>query len=115
MCAGLPSLLVDRLPKQEIYNREYIVNSGCALPITNKTLSIELNKVINNPELYQQMLNNCIKTRKLGAIDCMYNVLKNVPQANYENIQPFALTKHQVIKKVNKTRKELIKADKSKK
>lgn len=112
LCSALPSLIVDKLPKQEIYNRDYMINNGCAMGVTKKSLSDTLNKVLENKQAYNDMLQNCLKVRKLGAIEKMYNVLKNIPVANYDSIEPLTLTKRQLIKRVNKQRKLLIKNEK---
>ena len=33
---GLPSLIISKLPQQEIYNKQYLIDNGCALSIDRK-------------------------------------------------------------------------------
>lgn len=103
IASGLPSLIVNKLPQQEIYNKQHLIDAGCALPVTSKTLASTITSVISNKPMYQQMVYNTLKIRKLNVIDKFYDILKDVPTAIYSNTQ-FTDTKHETIRKVNKQR-----------
>lgn len=101
---GLPSLILNKLPMQEIYNKNFLVEKGCALEVTSKTLTDKINYLIDNPNEYKKMVESAIKTRKMYAVNNLYEVLKNVPKASYDNLT-LNETKKQVIKRVHKQRK----------
>lgn len=101
--SGLPSLIVDKLPQQEIYNKNYLVEAGCALPVTSKTLASTINELIDNKDKYQEMVYNTLKIRKTNVIDKFYEILKDVPTAIYSDLE-FTDKKSETIKKVNKQR-----------
>lgn len=107
--AGLPALIVNKLPQQEIYNKEYCIKHKCALAADKNTIADKINYLLDNPDKYQELRENNLKTRRLGAIEKFYEVLKDVPVADYSNIPEFKDTKHQTIKKVNNARKFAIK------
>lgn len=104
VASGLPSLIVDKLPQQEIYNKDYLVKTGCALPVKTKTLASTINELLDDKEKYQQMVYNTLKIRKIDVIDKFYDILKDVPNANYSDIA-FMDTKQQTIRKVNRKRR----------
>lgn len=100
----LPSLILNKLPMQEVYNKNFMVQKGCAIEVTPKNLTEKINYIIENPTEYQKMVEATINTRKMHAVDKFYDVLKNVPTASYKNIS-LTDNKKQLIKKVNKQRK----------
>ena len=51
--AGVPSLIVDKLPQQEIYNKLFLINHGCAIGVTSKNIAEKINHLIDNPDDYQ--------------------------------------------------------------
>lgn len=106
IASGLPSLIINKLPQQEIYNKDYLVNAGVALPVTSKTLANTINELLENKEQYQQMVYNTLKIRKLNVIDKFYNILKDVPMAEYSDLE-FKDSKRQTIKKVNTQRRKI--------
>ena len=103
IASGLPSLIVDKLPQQEIYNKNYLIETGCALGVTAKTLASTINYLLEDKETYQSMVYNTLKIRKVDVIDKFYEVLKDVPNAVYSNAK-FTDKKIETIKKVNKQR-----------
>lgn len=101
----LPSLIFDEsLPLQEIYNKNFMIEKGCALPVSKKNLADKINFLLANPQEYEKMVLATEKTRKLYAIDKFYEVLKDVPKANYDGLK-VADSKKEVIKKVRQQRK----------
>jgi len=114
MASCLPSLILNKLPLQEIYNKNFLVEKGCALEVTNKTLTDKINYVINNPSIYNNMVAATIKTRKMYAVNQMYDVLKDVSKADYSNVM-LTDSKKTLIKKVNKQRLLDLKQSKNKK
>ena len=84
---GLPSLIVNKLPQQEIYNKDYAINNGCALEVNKKdTISKQIEFLLSNPDELEKMQQNCKKIRKLFVADKMMNILKDIPAAKYENL-----------------------------
>ena len=89
---------------QEIYNKEFMINKGCALPVTQKDLYSKINYLIENKEEYNKMVQCCKNTKKLYAVDKFYDALKDIQPANYNNLQ-LKDTKKQLIKKIKKQKK----------
>ena len=114
LTAMIPSLIVDKIPQQEIYNKEYLINNGCALAINKKNLASVLQNLVDNKEELVKMKENCKKIRKTFVIEKFYEVLKDVPKADYSNVEKLQDNKRTVIKKVDKRRKELNKEQKGK-
>lgn len=110
---GLPSLIVDKLPQQEIYNKEFLVNHGCALPVNKNNIADNINKLLEDKEEYNKLKQSALNIRKIGALDKYYQTISSISKANYNKIK-FTNTKKQVIKNVNKKRKQAIKENKKK-
>jgi len=107
LASGLPSLIVNKLPQQEIYNKQYLINNGCALPVTSKTLCNTINSLLNDKNKYQDMVFNTLRIRKFNVIDKIYDILKDIPAAVYSDLE-FKDTKRETIKKINKRRQKQI-------
>lgn len=105
LASKLPSLIFNKLPMQEIYNKEFMISHGCALPVTKKDLFEKINYLLDNPSEYNKMVDKTTRVRKLNAVDELYEVLKNVPTADYSNIN-FSDSKKILIKRINKQRKK---------
>jgi len=110
--AGIPSLIVDKLPQQEIYNKMFLINHGCALPVTNKDIAEKINYLIENPNEYNNLKNATLNLRKTDTLDKFYNVINDCPKADYSDIH-FGDNKRQVIKNVDKQRRLSIKKNKN--
>ena len=111
IAAGLPSLIVEKLPQQEIRNGEYLVNHGCSMFINKNTMAEKINLVLNDNALYQKMKESVKNVQSFDAIGKMFNVLKGVPKAEYKD-DYFCETKHETVKKVRKQRKIDVKNNK---
>lgn len=77
LTSKLPSLIVDNLPQQEIYNKEYMEKLGVAKGVNKHNLGSTLNEIVDNPKLLQKMKDNCEKHRILYPAEKMYDVLNN--------------------------------------
>lgn len=71
----LPSLIIDNLPQQEIYNKEYMINHNCALGVTKNNISLVLNDLINNPTKLESMKDSCKQLRITYSTEKMCEVL----------------------------------------
>lgn len=71
----LPSLIVDNLPQQEIYNKEYMINHNCALGVTKNDISTVINELVNNPSILESMKDSCNNLRLTYSTEKMYEVL----------------------------------------
>lgn len=78
------------------------------MPITTKTFAQTINDLLQNTEKYKQMVYSTLKIRKLNVIDKFYNILKDVPKAQYSDLV-FTDTKQQTIRKVNRQRRKSVK------
>ena len=118
LAIGRPSLIIDKLPQQEIYNRDYLINNGCALMVSKKDMAEKIELIATDNSLYNELAKNAEKAKKLNAVDEIYNILKDVPKANYSQIN-FSDTKKETIKKIDAKRKlqikEKLQEDKNKK
>lgn len=111
--AGKPSLIIDRLPQQEIYNRNFLVDNGCALTVSRRNMGQKIEQVVTNKQLYNKLKENAEKVVKLNAVNEMYSILKEVPPANYSTIE-INDSKRETIRKVDKQRRRDIKYKSSK-
>ena len=71
----LPSLIIDNLPQQEIYNKEYMINHNCALGVTQNNIPLVLNDLINNPTKLESMKDSCKQLRITYSTEKMCEVL----------------------------------------
>ena len=111
---GLPGLIVDKLPQQEIYNKQYLIDNNCALAVTKDTIADNINHLINNPSCYELLKKSTLAIRKPNALEDICKVIVKCPTADYSKIK-FTDTKKDVIRNVDKKRKEAIKAQKESK
>lgn len=81
--AGLPFLIIKKLPQQEIYNKDYFVGKGCALTIDENTLASTVNDLRVHSEKLEKMRKNAIALRNDRTLDIIYDVLAGVRQADY--------------------------------
>ena len=107
---GKPSLIIDKLPQQEIYNRNYLVENGCALVVTRKDIAKKIEMLVKDNNLYANLVESVAKVKKTNAVDEIYKILKNIEKTDYSSIM-FDDTKKETIKKVNIQRKLDIKKD----
>jgi len=98
----LPSIIVSKLPQQEIYNKEYLIENNCALSADGKndTISKRINFLLSNPAELIQMQNACNKIRRVNAADTFMDVIKEVPSADYGSRPP--ISKKQTISGIKK-------------
>ena len=108
---GTPSLIVNNLPQQEVYNKEYLINNNCALPVTKDTIAGNIEYLLQNQIAFNSLKQNALKIRKEYPLDVIYKTIASCPPADYSKII-FASTKKQVIHNVHTKRKEAIKAQK---
>lgn len=105
---GKPSLIIDKLPQQEIYNRDYLVENGCALTVSKNDMAKNIDMLAQNTSLYNSMLESVEKIKRPNAVEEMYKILKDIPKADYSQIN-FTDTKYQTIRKVDTQRRIAIK------
>jgi len=111
--AEIPTLITNKLPQQEIYNKDFLVNHGCAISITSKNIAENINKLITDNELYNKLKESCKKVKKVGTLDKYYEIISKTPKADYTNLK-LTDTKKQVIKNIDRKRKESILKQKNK-
>ena len=108
---GTPCLIVDKLPQQEIYNKNYLVDNKCALPVNKNNIAENIEYLLHNKKTYKELQNNAIKTRKPYPLEKFYNVISSCPKADYSNLK-LTDNKRQVIDNIHSKRKEAIKNSK---
>lgn len=81
--AGLPSLILNKLPQQEIYNKEYLINNNSALSVTKNNIAEKINFLLENPKEYKKLKQNTLKLKKTDTMKKFYDVIKQVPKADY--------------------------------
>ena len=111
---GLPGLIVDKLPQQEIYNKQYLIDNNCALPVTKDSLADNIIHLIKNPDCQKILKDSTMKIRKPDALESICKVLTKCKTADYSNIN-FTDNKRTVIKNIDRKRKEAIKLSKANK
>ncbi|MBE5757718.1 MAG: glycosyltransferase [Clostridiales bacterium] len=111
--AGIPSLIIDKLPQQEIYNKDFLVNCGCAKTVNKRTIASTINDLMTNPKEYEKMKKSALKIRIEGTLDKFYDIISSTPQADYSDII-FNDNKKTVIKNIDRKRKQTIKEQKNK-
>lgn len=85
---GLPSLITSKLPQQEVYNRKYLVDNGCAIGLVkNKNLSNSINDLLMHRKKLDELKKNCLKIRKLNVIERFWELFKTFEIADYSNIK----------------------------
>lgn len=108
---GKPSLIIDKLPQQEIYNRDYLVEKGCALVVSKKDMAKKIEMLVKDSALYSTLVKSVEKVKKPNAVDEIYKILKDIKKADYSKIKFFD-TKRETIKKVDIQRRLDIKQNK---
>lgn len=104
IASGVPSLIVEKLPQQEIRNGEYLISHGCSLFVNKNTIAKTVNSIIEDKERYKEMKENVKKIQTYNAIGKMFDVLINSPKALYTE-EPFTETKSETKRKVKAKRK----------
>lgn len=99
-----PSLIINKLPQQEIYNCNYIVEKGCAIKVCSKEISSKINQLLNDENLYIKLLKKTEDYECVNAVEKMYEILKDVEKADYSNLKVMDNDK-EMIKKIDKKRK----------
>ena len=110
---GIPTLIVDKLPQQEIYNKEYLINNGCAIGVTKNTIAENINRLLENSNEYDTLKQSALNLRKVGTLDKFYEIISSAKKQDYSKLQLLD-SKKQVIKNVNRKRIESIKLNKKK-
>ncbi|MBR1926131.1 MAG: glycosyltransferase [Clostridia bacterium] len=106
---GVPTLIIDKLPQQEIYNKKYFIDNNLGLSVDKShSVSFWVNKLLDDKKLYNNMIENINKIRKLNTLDVFLNHIKSYKKADYSIIEPLIDSKKQIIKNVDKKRKEAI-------
>ena len=100
-----PMLIVNKLPRQEEFNRDYAVRLGCALSVGDKTLGNTINELITNNQKLEGLGINASKVQKSQANDAIVDYLMSLGNADYSqfNINDNA---RQVIRLARKTMKK---------
>ena len=106
--SGVPSLIVDKLPQQEIYNKQFLIEHNCALGVTKETIAETINMILDSPNKYQKLKESTLKLRKFGTINKFYEIIKNCPTPDYAGLK-LQDSKKQVIKNIDTARKNEIK------
>ena len=105
-----PMLIVDNLPQQEIYNKKYLVDNGCALDINkNNSISKVINEILLNEVDLNKLKVNMQKLKKANALQTIITEIDKVPNAVYPENVITNNKKRIVIKNVEKERKKLVK------
>lgn len=103
LAAGRPSLIINKLPQQEIYNCNYMVKNGCAIKVSKNNISDKINSLLNDKDLYNSLCENLKNYKRINAINKIYESLKDIPKANYKDLVINEKDK-EIIKKINKQR-----------
>lgn len=98
--AGVPSLILNKLPQQEVYNKKHLIDNGCAIATTKNELAKHLNFLLDNPDEYKKLKENTLKLRKTETLNMMYEIIKAVPKADYSNIENQKITKREIRRKL---------------
>lgn len=101
--SGIPSLIVNKLPQQEIYNKEHLIKNKCALSVTQKDIAEKINYLLDNPKEYNKLKKNTLKLRKTDTLKKFYDVIKTVPKADYSHVYTEPVLVKEVRKKHRKT------------
>lgn len=84
---ALPSLIISRLPQQEVYNKKYLVDNGCALSVDRKNpISKNINDLISDRKKYNNLVKNCLRVRKLNVVNKFWDLFKTFQPATYSNL-----------------------------
>lgn len=75
---GIPSLIVNKLPQQEIYNKRFMVDNGCAIEVNKTNIAEKINMLLSNPQKLINMKENCLNIRITNSCEKMYDILKDI-------------------------------------
>lgn len=104
---GKPSLIVDKLPQQEIYNKHYLIENNCALAVNKHNIAETINLLMQNEKLYEELSYNALRIRKEYPLNKICEVIMSCPKADYNNIV-MTDSKRRVIRNIDRKRKESI-------
>lgn len=93
----LPSIIIDKLPQQEKYNRDFLVNNNCALSVNKNTIAQNINLIINDSKKYNKLKDALRKLKKHDSLNIMYKTILSFPSADYSKIS-FNDSNKQIIK-----------------
>ena len=68
--------------------------------------------MINDKKAYKKLKDSCKKIKKTNTLDTFYEAISKIGKANYKDIKPLNDSHSQIIKKIDKKRKESIKENK---
>ncbi len=113
---GLPMLITEKIPAQELYNLEYMKSKGGALSFKTKNqLKAGLEMIMDNPSLREQMSENALKLKRRGISELAdfilaqplpdYNKLLNT-QIDFTKVEKMV---RKAVKKQHKARKATLK------
>lgn len=110
---GVPPIIIDKLPQQEIYNKKYLIENGAGLGVDRKnSISSRVNFLLTNPDEYEKLKKNIKKIQKVNVLDVFLSHFEKYPKADYSNIPSLTDTKKQLINKIDKARKQAVKFQK---
>ena len=109
--AGVPSLIVNHLPQQEIYNKNYLIDNNCAIAITSSTIAKTINNVLDNPKQLDILKKSTQKVAIHGALSKIYDIISKCSTPDYSGLKVVD-SKRQLIKNIDRQRKLDIKNQK---
>lgn len=112
--ALIPSLIINNLPQQEIYNKQFLIDNDCAISVDKSNIYKHLNNLLNNKDILNKMKNNLNNIRITGSIDKIFEIISKIPTADYSKFITKSPKKHTLIKMVDKQRKLQVKINKQK-
>ena len=71
----IPLLIIDNLPQQEIYNKQYMIDNNVALAVTKENIAKTVNELVADEQLLQSMKDNCKKIRITFSTEKMCEIL----------------------------------------
>ncbi|MBO4412527.1 MAG: hypothetical protein J5779_00735 [Clostridia bacterium] len=108
-----PMLIIDNLPQQEIYNKQYLVENGCAIDINKKySISAAIKDAISGKIDIKTLKTNMQKIAKLNSLNVMVEEILKSPKADYSNVSNNH-KKKEILKNVEAKRKEALKGNKN--
>ena len=109
--AGVPSLILNHLPQQEIYNKNYLIDNNCAIAVTSSTIAKTINNVLDNPKQLDILKKSTQKVAIHGALNKMYDIISKCSTPDYSDLKVVD-SKRQLIKNIDRQRKLDIKTQK---
>ncbi len=103
----LPNIIVNKLPLQEIHNKEYVLNKGCSLNLqNNKNLHTIINIFASNPKKLEEFKQKIDEVRKPDALENLYQFMGTCPNADYKEYTNNIINNKEVIKQIKKSLKK---------